>query len=252
MKTHMTKRLVFVTGGSKGIGENIVRRLAKAKFPVAFSYYNGAAEAKKIQQELSLENLDVFCVQMQLEDRNSIMKAMNEARQHFSLPISILVNNASISQEKDFLSITDDEWDTMLNTNLRGYFICSQLVIPEMENSNWGRVINVSSIGGQWGGKNQVHYAASKAAQINLSHSLSNLYAKSGITSNTVAVGLAKTGMTESELSSAAGINKVSNIPLGRIAELDEISNTVLFLCSDESSYITGQTLNLNGGMLNS
>ena len=127
--------------------------------------------------------------------------------------------------------------------------ILSQLILPNMIRMKWGRIINISSIGGQWGGYNQVHYASSKAGLINFSQSLARLYSNKGITANNVAIGLVKTDMSANEISSELGKKKIKNIPIERLGTVQDISNTVLFLCSDKSSYITGQTINLNGGM---
>ena len=175
------------------------------------------------------------------------MRKVNQ--KHYNKPISVLVNNAAIAQEKPFETITDDDWERMLKVNLQGPFICCQEVIPEMIKQRWGRIINVTSIGGQWGGYNQVHYAAAKAALINLTKSLAKLYSGKGVLTNAVAIGLAKTDMSGSELESDEGKKKVMGIPIGRIATIDEVANTVKFLCSDDASYITGQTINVNGGM---
>ena len=118
-----------------------------------------------------------------------------------------------------------------------------------MIKNKWGRIINITSIGGQWGGFNQVHYAASKAALINFTQSLAKIYSHAGVTTNAVAIGLARTDMSGEELDSEKGKKKVENIPIGRVGSIEEIANTVNFLCSKDASYITGQTINVNGGM---
>lgn len=250
------KPLAFVTGGNRGIGASIVKQLIGKGYRVGFSFNRGQQQAEDLCTELVNTALSsegqLACWQMDAASRNSITAALQAASAHFNCPISILVNNAAMAQEKAFLSIDDHDWDTMLHTNLRGPFTCTQMVIPAMLEQGWGRIINISSIGGQWGGKNQLHYAAAKAGLINLSHSLSNLYAAEGITSNSIAVGLANTRMTEQELASTAGQAKAANIPIGRLAELNEVAAAVAFLCSEEAAYITGQTININGGMLNS
>ena len=115
--------------------------------------------------------------------------------------------------------------------------------------NQWGRIVNITSIGGQWGGFNQVHYAASKAALINFTQSIAKIYSKEGITSNAVAIGLVNTDMSNAELDSEEGKKKVENIPVGRVGSIEEIANTVHFLCSEDASYITGQAINVNGGM---
>jgi NAD(P)-dependent dehydrogenase (short-subunit alcohol dehydrogenase family) len=159
------------------------------------------------------------------------------------------VNNAAIAQEKPFLEIADADWDRMLAVNLRGPFACAQEVLPGMLTLGWGRIVNISSVGGQWGGMLQVHYACAKAGLNNLTRSLAKLYSANGVTTNTVAAGLVSTTMIANELETEAGKAKVRNIPVGRIATPEEIADVVAFLVSDAASYITGQTINANGGM---
>src|SRR6185295_246459 len=161
----------------------------------------------------------------------------------------VLVNNAAIAQEKPFLEISEDDWDRMFAVNLRGPFACAQEVLPDMLRQGWGRIVNISSIGGQWGGVLQVHYACAKAGLNNLTRSLAKLYSGQGVTTNTVAAGLVATSMIANELDTPAGREKVRAIPAGRIATPDEIAGIVAFLASDEAAYITGQTINANGGM---
>ena len=136
----------------------------------------------------------------------------------------------------------------MFEINFFSNFYLTQKLIENMKKKHFGRIIFISSIGGQWGGVNQVHYASSKAALINLSKSLSKLYSKFGILSNSVAIGLVKTDMSKNEILKNKKI--FDKIPMKRFGTKREIANTVAFLCSDQSSYLTGQTINLNGGLL--
>ena len=138
----------------------------------------------------------------------------------------------------------------MMGINLRGPFICAQECLPDMIERGWGRIVNITSIGGQWGGFNQVHYSASKAGLINLTRSLAKLYSGKGVTTNAVAIGLVQTDMSAAELATEAGQEKVMTIPRGRLGTVQDIADTVAFLASDQADYITGQTINLNGGML--
>src|SRR6185503_4918583 len=139
--------------------------------------------------------------------------------------------------------------DTMFAVNLRAPVVCAQTVLPAMLERGWGRIVNISSIGGQWGGVNQVHYALAKAGLNNLSRSLAKLYSARGVTANTVAIGLVETEMSAPELQTAAGKEKVRAIPIGRVATPDEVAGIVVFLASEAASYLTGQTINVNGGM---
>lgn len=238
------KKLVFVTGGSRGIGKSIAIALAATGLDVAVGYQNSQASAVKIAGQCGGH---AICVD--IASRSSIRQAIAESEKYFGRGIDVLVNNAAIAQEKPFEQITDLDWDNMLTVNLRGAFTFSQEVIPAMKKNQWGRIINITSIGGQWGGFNQVHYAASKAGLISLTRSLARIYSANGITTNAVAPGLVATDMSGNELASSGGKEKVKNIPVGRIATLAEVSEVVAFLASDAASYITGQTINVNGGM---
>jgi len=137
----------------------------------------------------------------------------------------------------------------MLDVNLVGAVRCARRALPQQLERGWGRIVNISSIGGQWGGMNQLHYAAAKAGMINFTRSLAKLYSGQGITSNAIAPGLVATDMSAAELDSEAGQAKVAGIPAGRLGTVEEVGETVAFLASDGAAYLTGQTLNLNGGM---
>lgn len=243
------KKICLVTGGSRGIGRGLALALAKENYKIALSYNNNKDMATEVVNEIIKGGGEAIAVRIAVEDRRSIQEGLDQIGQAFGLPISLLVNNAAIAQEKPFLTITDSDWRHMLAVNLQGPFAIVQELIPGLIKNEWGRIVNITSIGGQWGGLNQVHYAASKAALINFTQSIAKLYSSFGITSNAVAIGLAHTSMSDNEIESSAGKQKVANIPIGRIAEIPEIAEVVKFLCSDGASYVTGQTINANGGM---
>lgn len=243
--TPKTKRIVFVTGASRGIGNAIARRFLRDGHPVAAGYCAHPQGAQKLAAEFP----DALAVRVDAGDRESVRQALQQTRERFNGSTAILVNNGAIAQEKPFLQLSDEDWDRMLGTNLRGPFALAQEVLPDMLNDGWGRIINLVSIGGQWGGMNQVHYAAAKAGLINLTRSLAKLYSRAGVTSNAVSPGLVSTDMTAAELTSEAGKAKVEGIPSGRLGTTEEIAAAVAWLASDEAAYVTGQTLNLNGGM---
>jgi acetoacetyl-CoA reductase/3-oxoacyl-[acyl-carrier protein] reductase len=241
-------KTALITGGSRGLGRGIVIAMAKAGYKVIFTYNKDEASAKKVLKEC--ETFDGFVEAMQMEVGDAIATRNNVKNLFNSFGIvDILVNNAGIAQEKPFETISDEDWNNMLNVNLRGPFSLIQELIPRMVDRKWGRIINISSIGGQWGGFNQVHYAAAKAGLINLTQSIAKIYSKDGITSNAIAPGLVSTDMASAELNSKAGKDKVKGIPARRLGTVEEIGAAVVFLSSDDSSYITGQTVNLNGGM---
>jgi len=240
-------RVALVTGASRGIGRTIAATLAK-HHPVALTYLTHERDAREAADAIGHAGGRAMAVRLVAEDRASVRRAIDDVRRDLG-PIAILINNAAIAQEKPFPDITDDDWDRMFAVNVRGPFGCAQEVLPDMLHQQWGRIINISSVGGQWGGVLQVHYACAKAALNNLTRSLAKLYSRQGVTTNTVAAGLVATTMIAHELETPAGQEKVRNIPLGRIATPEEIARVVSFLVSDDAGYITGQTINVNGGM---
>ena len=240
----MQKKTVFVTGGSRGIGRAIADWFIKRDYNVIIGFYKNFEYKKS-----PLREKNVFSAMVDIKNRKSIIEAINISENYFKTTIDVLINNAAISQEKDFTKISDKDWDIMLATNLRGVFSFTQEVIPKMIKKRWGRIINISSVGGQWGGFNQVHYAASKAGVINFTKSIAKIYSEYGITCNCVSPGLIRTDMSNREIDSDQGIEKISTTPIKRVGEADDVASTVGFLSKHSSSYVTGQTINVNGGM---
>lgn len=244
----MTQRVAFVTGGSRGIGAAIALALADQGISVAVGYRTQASAARAVVAHVRQRGCEAMPSQIDIADRKSIQRAFAETIACFGR-LDILINNAAIAQEKPFLSISDEDWDSMLATNLRGPFVCAQEVLPGMIERHWGRIINIVSIGGQWGGINQIHYASAKAGLIGLTRSLAKTFGNRGITVNAVSPGLIATDMTSAELNSLAGQEKIRQIPCGRIGTSAEIATAVAFLVGPGSDYINGQTINVNGGM---
>jgi len=240
------KKAVFISGGSKGIGAAIAEKLASENYRTIVSYKTNKIKAEELVNKIKDLNGDAQAIFCDISNRDSIVKVFSEIGS-----IDILVNNASITQHKSFLDISDEDWSRMQNVNLQGAFMCSQTFIPGMLKKKWGRIINIASIGGQWGGIDQVHYASAKAGLIGLSMSLARIYSNTGITSNSVAPGIIITETT-SIIKENEKKQLIKNIPLGRFGISTEVAQAVSFLASDNSSYITGQTINVNGGMLRS
>ena len=241
-------RTAFVTGASRGIGAGIARALGAAGHRVAVGFHERSTEAEAVVGELEAAGGRALAVQLDLGADASVHAAVARIAETLG-PVELLINNGAIAQEKPFLELDDADWERMLSINLLGAVRSTRACLPAMLASGFGRIVNVSSVGGQWGGRNQVHYAASKAALINFTRSLSNLYAAQGITANAIAPGLVATAMSASELGTSAGKTKVAGIPLGRLGTVEEIGATAAFLCSVGAAYITGETFNLNGGM---
>lgn len=234
-----------MTGASRGLGAGIARSLAGAGWTVAAGYRERADDAAAVAAACGDA---CFALRIDVSDAGSVRGAFAEVRERAGEPLAV-VNNAGIADERPFEELGDDAWMRMLDVNLLGAVRCAREAIGAMRAAGFGRIVNVSSIGGQWGGRNQVHYAAAKAALINFTRSLSNLYAADGVTANALAPGLIATDMSAAELDTEAGRAKVANIPCGRLGTTDEVGAAVAYLCSDEAAYVTGQTLNLNGGM---
>lgn len=244
----MASKLALVTGASRGIGAAIALALAKNNIKVILGYKSNRELAVKIQEKIKLNDGFAEVVEIDINERVKVKKAISFINDNFG-PIDILVNNAAIAQEIPFLEISDHDWDQMLGSNLRGPFICTQEVLPHMLKNQWGRVVNIVSIGGQWGGINQIHYASSKSGLIGLTKSLAKTFSKYGITFNAVSPGLIETDMTINELNSQQGKQKINLIPIGRVGLAEEVASAVAFLVNPGSEYITGQTINVNGGM---
>ena len=245
MSGSLSGKTAFVTGGSRGIGRAIVRTLAGQGARVAFTYRSQRDEALSLQRELP----DVVrAFEMEAASRRSIEAAMKAAASHFG-GFSVLVNNAGINKPTDFDQVTDEDWDQILAVNLRGPFACSQVALPYLRESGGGSIIHIGSVSGQYGGPRTAHYAASKAGLISLSQVIARFGAKWKIRSNVVAAGLIQSEMAAAGLASAAVQKAADSIVLGRMGTPSEVGDAVAFLASDASSYITAQTINVNGGL---
>jgi acetoacetyl-CoA reductase/3-oxoacyl-[acyl-carrier protein] reductase len=244
----MTRRVAFITGASRGIGAAIALELASRDMAVVVGYHAQAAAAEAVVAQIRQSGGEARSCAIDLADRPSIRRAFADTENAYGR-LDVLVNNAAMAQEKPFLALTDEDWDAMLATNLRGPFACAQEALPGMIERGWGRIVNIVSIGGQWGGINQIHYASAKAGLIGLTRSLAKTFSKDGITCNAVSPGLVATEMTAAELDTPAGREKARQIPAGRIGNAGEIAAAVAYLVGPGSDYISGQTINVNGGM---
>ena len=238
-------RRALVTGASRGIGAEIARCLFGAGYEVVLHAFSSVARARELAMEFEVSHHTSKVIQADLSSEDEIRDLIEQTGD-----IDVLVNNAALSQEKTFETITPEDYSKVLQVNLRAPFLLTQLVLPYMKSQNWGRVINISSIGGQWGGENQIHYAVAKAGLIGLTRSIAKTYSAFGITCNAISPGLVATDMSDAELRRPDGVRKLEQIPLGRVAQPAEVAEAVAFLASGKASYITGQTLNVNGGML--
>ena len=240
--------LVIITGGTRGIGLATAKVLAAQGYALELWYNSRKSDAESAAAQLQQFAVPLVCRQVNIVDRQQVHGAMDVAMQRCGA-IHGLVNNAGILQQKPFATITDEDWDRMIDVNLKGAFICSQEIMVRMVGKG-GVIVNVASSGGQLGGMLAVHYAVTKAGIIALTKSLARVGAANAIRANCVSPGLIVTEMTQGELNSDVGRDKIAlHVPLARAGEAQEVANAIAYLLSDKASYITGQTLNINGGL---
>jgi 3-oxoacyl-[acyl-carrier protein] reductase len=236
----------MVTGASRGIGRTCALELAKAGNRVVVA----ARQVDKLEEtasEIKAAGGEAFVVAMDLASQDSIKEAISKASKDFGR-IDILVNNAGVTKDNLALRMKAEDWNLVLQTNLSGAFFCIQNVISPMMRERWGRIVNISSVVGQAGNPGQANYVASKAGLIGLTKSLAQELASRNITVNAVAPGFIETDMT-SVLKDEQKTRITQNIPMGRIGTANEVAAAVRFLASEEASYITGNVIDVNGGM---
>lgn len=243
----LSGRVAFVTGASQGIGQACAVKLAAAGAAVAVAARN-QEKLDEVVQQVSGAGGKAAAFPMDVADEAQIKSAFKAAIAKFG-KIDILVNNAGITRDQLIMRMKRADWDAVLNTNLTSAYLCIQQAIASMLKQRWGRIINVTSIFGQMGQAGQANYAASKAGLIGLTMAVAREVASRNITCNAVAPGFIDTAMTAG-LSEEFKSNAVKLIPLGRVGTANDVAHAVHFLASEESSYITGHVLNVNGGML--
>ena len=236
-----------VTGGSRGIGRAIALGLAEAGADVVLTFRENRSEAQKVAKQIEGLDRRALILQMDVTERASVAAAAKQAR-GFG-PISILVNNAGINKPTDFDQVTDQDWDTILAANLRGPFVCAQTFLPLIAEAGGGSIVHIGSVSGQYGGPRTAHYAASKAGLISLAQVIARFGAPKNVRSNTVAAGLIASDMAAAGMAAASVQKAAEGIILKRLGLTSEVADAVVFLASDASSYITAQTINVNGGL---
>jgi 3-oxoacyl-[acyl-carrier protein] reductase len=240
-------RNAVVTGGSRGIGRAIAIGLAQAGADVVLTYREKRSEADAVCRQIVALGRRALALPMDVTDRASIEAAARDA--HGFGAISILVNNAGINKPTDFDRIADADWDAVLDTNLKGPFICAQVFLPLLAEAGGGSIVHIGSVSGQYGGPRTAHYAASKAGLISLAQVIARFGAASNVRSNVVAAGLIASDMGNAGLRAASVQKAAEGIILKRLGRADEVADAVVFLASEASSYVTAQTINVNGGL---
>lgn len=240
-------KTALITGGGRGIGAAIAENLAKEGVNIIITDIN-ETNAGKTLENVKKHGVKGMFYHMNVADSASVNDCISKI-QADGLTVDILVNNAGITRDNFLVRMKEEDWDMVLNVNLKGAFNCTKAITPIMMKSRWGRIINITSIVGVMGNKGQTNYSASKAGMIGFTKSCAQEFASRNITVNAIAPGFIVSDMTN-VLSEEVQKDFMSKIPLARFGSVDEIANTVNFLASEKAAYITGQVINVNGGML--
>ena len=246
--SELTGKTAIITGASRGIGAEIAKRFAEAGARIVVNYSGSQQKAEAVVESIKQNGGEAIAVKANVADSEAVKAMVDEAMSAFG-SVDILVNNAGITRDNLMMRMKDDEWDDVINTNLKGVFVCTKAVTRQMMKQRSGRIVNIASIVGVMGNAGQANYVASKAGVIGLTKTTARELASRGITANAVAPGFITTDMTDG-LNEDIQKTMMAQIPLGRFGKPEEVAKAALFLASDEASYMTGQTLHLDGGMV--
>ncbi len=240
------QKCAVVTGASRGIGSAVAKGLADAGYTVVGTA-TGKTGLKRIESELCARYPACIALKLNVAEDNSIKQFLSNLEAHELRPL-VLVNNAGITRDNLLLRMKDDEWNDVLTTNLSSIFKLSKPLLRNMLKARAGRIINIGSVVGSAGNAGQSNYAAAKAGMVGLTKSLAREVALRGVTVNTIAPGFIDTDMTKAVAPQQREM-MLAQVPAGRLGDPDEVASAVVFLASDAASYITGETLHINGGM---
>ncbi len=242
----MTKS-ALVTGASRGIGRSIAIQLAEEGYNVVVNYAGNKEKADAVVEEIKAKGVESFAIQANVANGDEVKAMIKEVVSQFG-SVDVLVNNAGITRDNLLMRMKEQEWEDVIDTNLKGVFNCIQKVTPQMLRQKGGSIINLSSVVGAVGNPGQANYVATKAGVIGLTKSAAKELASRHITVNAVAPGFIVSDMTDA-LSDELKAQMLEQIPLAEFGEDSDIAHTVAFLASEKAKYITGQTIHVNGGM---
>jgi len=242
---NLTGKAVLVTGASRGIGREIALELARQGANVAVNFAGSEAKANEVVDEIKALGRDAIAVKCNVSNAEEVTEMVKGTIDRFGK----LVNNAGITKDNLLMRMKEEEWDDVININLKGVFLCTKAVTRQMMKQRVGRIINIASIVGVSGNPGQANYVAAKAGVIGLTKTTAKELASRNITVNAIAPGFITTDMTD-KLPEEVRAEMLKQIPLARLGEPKDIAKITAFLASDDSSYITGQTFHVDGGMV--
>ncbi|MBU0906206.1 MAG: 3-oxoacyl-[acyl-carrier-protein] reductase [Planococcaceae bacterium] len=241
-------KAALVTGASRGIGAEIAKQLAKEGARVAVNYSGSQSKAEEVVNEIIAAGGQAFAIQASVSDAENVTDMVKQTIEQFG-SVDILVNNAGITRDNLLMRMKESEWDDVIDTNLKGVFLCTKAVTRQMMKQRAGKIINIASIVGVSGNAGQANYVAAKAGVIGLTKTTAKELASRHINVNAIAPGFITTEMTD-ELSDDVKNQMLTQIPLSKLGNPQDVAKAVVFLASDDASYITGQTLHVDGGMV--
>lgn len=241
-------KVALVTGASRGIGRAIAIALAKEGASVAVNYAGNSEKAGQVVSEIKEMGREAVAIQGDVTNADSVTAMVKNVTEQFG-KLDILINNAGITRDNLLVRMKEEDWDSVINTNLKGVFLCTKAVSRQMMKQRQGRIINISSVVGVSGNAGQANYVAAKSGVIGLTKTTAKELAARGITVNAIAPGFIETDMTN-VLTEEVGEQMRKQIPLGRFGLPEDVAKTAVFLASEDSGYITGQTIQVDGGMV--
>ncbi len=239
--------VALVTGGSRGIGRVIAENLAKSGINIAICYSGNENAAQETIESCKKHGVQAMYIKADVSNADDVSEMFNQIKELMG-PVEILVNNAGITRDGLLLRMSEADYDAVLDTNLKGTFLCTKAAIKDMMKARNGRIINITSIVGVQGNAGQANYSASKAGVIGFTKSVAREYGSKGVTVNAVAPGFIQTAMTD-QLPDNVKDAYLKQIPLARFGTPEDVADVVDFLASDKASYITGQVIEVTGGM---
>lgn len=244
----MKGKCAIVTGGARGLGKAIALKLASLGANIVLNYRSSEKEAEQVAEEIKSYGVEVLTVKADISKLEEVENLISQAKEKFGV-IDIIVNNAGITKDNLIIRMKEQDFDSVIDVNLKGVFNCMKSITPIMLRQKHGKIISISSVIGISGNASQVNYAASKAGIIGMTKSLAKEVGSRGINVNAVAPGFIQTDMTDA-LSDRVKEEAQKSIPLKRFGKAEDVAEVVAFLASDASDYITGQVIQVDGGML--